>query len=64
LRHGLATRLADAGADDRTIAAITGHKQVAMVQRYTRSADRRRRARAGIDLLEGEKNGGTDGEPD
>ncbi|KAA5604046.1 tyrosine-type recombinase/integrase [Roseospira marina] len=55
LRHGLATRLADAGADDRTIAAITGHKQVSMVQRYTRTADKRRRARAGMDLLEGGK---------
>ncbi|WP_051013579.1 tyrosine-type recombinase/integrase [Pararhodospirillum photometricum] len=57
LRHGLATRLADAGADDRTIAAITGHEQVSMVQRYTQDADQRRRARAGMDLLEAKTGG-------
>jgi len=52
LRHTVATRLADAGADDRTIAAITGHRQLVMVQRYTQTADRKRRAEAGMALLE------------
>jgi integrase len=58
LRHTAATRLAEAGADTQTIMAITGHKTEAMVSHYTKAADRKRRARAGIRLLEG--NGNTD----
>ena len=58
--HGLritaATTLADAGLDDRTIAAVTGHRSPAMVRAYTEGADRRRRARLAIDAVEGNKN--------
>jgi len=31
LRHTAATKLADAGADDKTIAAITGHKSMSQI---------------------------------
>lgn len=54
--HGLrvtaATNLADAGCDPKTIAAITGHRTSAMVEHYTRDADRRRRATSGIATME------------
>lgn len=53
LRHTAATKLADAGCDTRDIMAITGHKTEAMVARYTRSADQKRRATAAIMKLEG-----------
>jgi hypothetical protein len=43
LRHTVATKLADAGADDKTIAAITGHKSMSQIQRYTRTASQKRR---------------------
>ena len=52
LRHTAATNLADAGCDDRDIAAVTGHKSVEMVRRYTRRANQRRRATAAIARLE------------
>lgn len=54
LRHTVATRLADAGADERTIMAVTGHATQQMVAGYTKTADRRRRAKAAMKLLEGE----------
>lgn len=53
LRHTAATKLADAGCDTRDIMAITGHETEAMVARYTRSADQKRRAPAAIMKLEG-----------
>ncbi len=56
LRHTVATRLADAGADERTIMAMTGHTTAAMVQRYTKSADKRRRATEAVRLLEGDES--------
>lgn len=50
--HGLrklaATELADAGCTPHEIAAITGHKTLAMVQHYTRSADQERLAGAAV----------------
>jgi integrase len=52
LRHTWATKLADAGADAQTIMAITGHKSVQMVEKYTKTADRKRRAKAGLRLVE------------
>ena len=36
--------LADAGKTERKIAAVTGHKSIAEVQRYTRSANGKRLA--------------------
>jgi integrase len=46
--HGLrklaATRLADLGCSEREIMAITGHKSVSEVSRYTKAADQSRLA--------------------
>ena len=53
--HGLrptnATWLAEAGASDREIMAVTGHTTGAMVSHYTRSADQKRRATSAIAKL-------------
>ena len=43
LRHTAATRLADAGADAFTIAAILGHSSIQMSARYTHASDERKR---------------------
>jgi hypothetical protein len=43
LRHAAATRLAEAGADAFTIAAILGHSTIQMSARYTHIADERKR---------------------
>jgi len=55
LRHTVATNLADAGADTRTIMAMTTHKTEAQVARYTDRADRKRLAGNAVRLLEGRK---------
>jgi integrase len=52
LRHTAATKLADAGADAETIAAVTGHKSMAMVRHYTESRDKKKLARAAIRLID------------
>ena len=39
LRSGFATVAADAGADERSIMAMTGHKTTQMVRRYIREAN-------------------------
>jgi integrase len=44
LRHAAATRLAEAGASPHQIAAITGHKSLTEVARYTKTADQARMA--------------------
>ena len=44
LRKSASNRLAEAGCTPNEIAAITGHKTLAMVELYTRQADQRRRA--------------------
>ncbi len=60
--HGLrktASRwLAEAGCADREIMAITGHKTVSMVSRYTEQADQKRRATAAITKLSARWKGG------
>jgi integrase len=43
LRHTAATRLADAGTDAFTIAAIPGHSTIQMSARYTHATDERKR---------------------
>ena len=43
LRHTAATRLADAGTDAFTIAAILGHSTIQMSARYTHATDERKR---------------------
>ena len=52
LRHTAAARLAEAGATDREIMAILGHRTATMVTRYTRGAAQKRLARAAIVKLE------------
>jgi integrase len=53
--HGVrklaATRLADAGCSTHEIAAITGHRTLAMVALYTRTADQEKLATAAIHRL-------------
>jgi len=48
LRKAAARRLAEAGRSVSEIAAITGHKTLAEVERYTRTADQERFARPAI----------------
>lgn len=52
LRKTAAAKLAEAGCTAHEIAAITGHKTLAMLQHYTREADQRSRARAAVVKLE------------
>lgn len=52
LRHTVGTRLAEAGCDSRTIAAILGQQTTAMADHYSRRADRRHLAEAAIEKLE------------
>ncbi len=48
LRKAIARRLAEAGATPHQIMAVTGHKTMAEVERYTRDADRAKLANSGI----------------
>jgi integrase len=48
LRKAALTRLADAGCSAHEIAAISGHKSLKEVERYTRNADQARLARAAM----------------
>ena len=48
MRKAAARRLAEAGCSASEIAAITGHKTLAEVERYTRAADQERLARQAI----------------
>jgi len=52
LRHTIATELVDAGADDATIADVTGHRDPAMVRRYTATRGQKKRAAAAIRLVD------------
>lgn len=58
--HGLrklcAIELAEAGASVHVIAAITGHKTLAMVQHYTKAADQERLAEEAVRLWTGAGN--------
>ena len=60
--HGLrklaATRLADAGCTPHEIAAVTGHKTLSEVERYTRSADQTRLATSAMKRLGNESGAG------
>jgi enterobacteria phage integrase len=49
LRKAAARRLAEAGCTANEIAAITGHKTLAEVERYTRAADQERLSRRAIE---------------
>jgi integrase len=50
LRKAAATRLANAGCNTDQIKAITGHKALAEVARYTRAADQQRLARQALSI--------------
>ncbi len=56
LRKAAARRLAEAGCTAHQIAAITGHKSLSEVARYTRAADQERLADAAILKLERKGN--------
>ena len=53
LRKAAATRLADAGCTANEIMAITGHKTLSEVQRYTKAADQKRLAAGAAMALAG-----------
>jgi integrase len=50
LRKAAATRLANAGASTDQIKAVTGHRSLSEVARYTRAADQIRLARQAINI--------------
>jgi len=54
LRKAAASRLAEAGATVHEIAAITGHATLKEIDRYTKTADRKRLAAAAMAKLKGE----------
>ena len=56
LRKLLAANLAQAGSTANEIAAVTGHKTLAMLQFYTASADQERLGNAAIDRLSKRKS--------
>jgi integrase len=51
LRKAAARRLAEAGVSVRVIAAITGHRSLKEISRYTKAADQLKLARIGIDAV-------------
>jgi hypothetical protein len=48
LRKAALTRLADAGKTVHQIAAVSGHKTLKEIERYTKAADQRRLAREAL----------------
>jgi integrase len=50
LRKAAATRLANAGASTEQIKAVTGHRSLSEVERYTRAADQVRLARQALNI--------------
>lgn len=56
LRKAAARRLAEAGCTAHEIAAVTGHKSLAEVERYTRAADQARLSRAAIEKQSANKS--------
>jgi enterobacteria phage integrase len=57
LRKAAARRLAEAGCSASEIAAITGHKTLAEVERYTRAADQERLARQAMQRQSANRSG-------
>ena len=55
LRKAACTRLADAGCGAHEIAAISGHKTLSEVQRYTSAADQARLARSAMERIGNQK---------
>lgn len=52
LRKAAARRLAEAGASEKEIAAITGHTTLKEVARYTRAASRSKLAKSAMELMQ------------
>ena len=48
LRYTAAAKMADAGCSNKQIASVTGHKSLAMIEKYTRDADQERLSGAAI----------------
>jgi integrase len=55
LRKAAMRRLAEHDATDKQIAAVSGHKSLKEVERYTAAADQKRLAKAGMDKIRGKK---------
>ena len=55
LRKAAARRLAEAGCSTKEIAAITGHRTLQEIERYTQAADQKRLAVSAIGRLQGQK---------
>lgn len=51
LRKAAMRRLAESGATEKQIAAVSGHKTLKEVERYTKAADQKRLAKAGMSKL-------------
>jgi integrase len=51
LRKAALTRLADAGCTEHELAAISGHKTLSEVQRYTKATNQARLARAAMERI-------------
>jgi integrase len=52
LRYSAASELAEAGCTDQQIAAITGHKSLSMVRKYSKGASQKRLAKEAQSLRE------------
>ncbi len=57
LRKAACRRLAEAGCSANVIAAISGHKSLTEVERYTIAANQERMARMGVETLIAETKG-------
>jgi integrase len=62
LRKAMCRRLAEAGCSAHEIAAISGHKSLREVERYTKAADQLRMAKAAMNAL-GAKTATSSGKP-
>ena len=51
LRKAAMRRLAESGATEKQIAAVSGHKTLKEIELYTKAADQKRLARAGMSKL-------------
>jgi enterobacteria phage integrase len=61
LRKAAMRRLAEADATDKQIAAVSGHKTLREIERYTKAADQKKLARAGMNKLRTRVPNGSDG---
>jgi integrase len=55
LRKAILRRLAERGATAKQIAAVSGHKTLGEVERYTRAADQVTLSKAAVNLLADEE---------